>query len=71
MSSIDADFVRDLVDRTQGVRLTPESAQRLAQSSASICRTLDALAGESLFDTEPAQFDSELRRLHDGRHVHG
>ena len=71
MSSTDADFIRDLVDRTQGVSLTPKSARRMAKMNASIARTLDALAGGSLFDTEPAQFDRELRRLGGGRQAHG
>ena len=71
MKDIDADFIRDLVDRTQGVQLTPESAKRMAKANASIRRTLGALAGGSLFDTEPAQFDRELRRLREAGQADG
>lgn len=71
MSSIDADLIRDLVERTQGVRLTPKSAHRLARANASLGRTLDALGAGSLFDTEPAQFDRELRRLGKEANTHG
>ena len=63
MNRLDADFVLDLVARTQGIELQADSAGRSADSGNAITATLDAIAGGSLFDTEPAHFERELHRL--------
>ncbi len=57
---LDARKLRDLVMYWQGVELDDEAAARLAKQSISVGETLNAVAGGSMFDTEPAHFDREL-----------
>jgi len=57
---LDASKMRDLVMYWQGVKLDDEAAARLAKQSGSVGKTLNAVAGKSMFDTEPAHFDRAL-----------
>jgi hypothetical protein len=57
---MDSQKMRNLVMYWQGVELDDEAAERLAKLSASVGRTLNSLAGGSMFDTEPAHFDRAL-----------
>ena len=70
MNRLDGHFIRELVARTQGITLQVESAQRTADINVAVTRTLDPIAAESLFDTEPAQLERMLRRL-SGESDHG
>ncbi|MBM3492217.1 MAG: hypothetical protein FJX68_17620 [Alphaproteobacteria bacterium] len=63
MKRLNAELVLDLVARTLGIELRAGSGGRAAGSGNAIEAALDAVAGHSLFDTEPAQFERELRRL--------
>jgi len=60
---MDARGMRELVENWQGVALDDAAAARLAGVSASVRGTLDAVAGHSLFDTEPAHFERSLRAM--------
>jgi hypothetical protein len=60
MSSIDSAFIRHLVATTQGIALEDAAAARSAGIIGHALPTLDALAGDGLFDTEPASFDRAL-----------
>lgn len=57
---MDSQKMRDLVMYWQGVELDDEAAVRLAKQSGSVGKTLYAVAGKSMFDTEPAHFDRAL-----------
>ncbi len=57
---MDSQKMRDLVMYWQGVELDNEAAVRLANLSGSVGKTLNAVAGGSMFDTEPAHFDRAL-----------
>jgi len=52
--------MRELVAEWQGVVLEDAAAERLTVMSASLRAALDAVAGRSLFDTEPAHFERAL-----------
>ena len=58
--TLDSQKMRDLVLYWQGVELHGEAAARLAKQSSSVGKTLNAVAGKSMFDTEPAHFDRAL-----------
>jgi len=60
---MDAQRMRELVRYWQGVELDDDAAARLAGLSASLGRTLKAVAGGSMFDTEPAHYDRALRAM--------
>ncbi|MFN4089060.1 MAG: hypothetical protein ACK4QW_08470 [Alphaproteobacteria bacterium] len=55
--------IRDLVSATTGVALSDASAGRAARSLGAAGATLDRLAGDSMFDTEPAQLVVTLGAL--------
>ena len=57
---MDDQKMRDLVLYWQGVELEDEAAKRLANLSVSVGKTMNAVAGGSMFDTEPAHFDRAL-----------
>lgn len=57
---MDSQKLRDLVMYWQGVELDDVAAERLAKQSISVGKTLHAVAGQSMFDTEPAHFDRAL-----------
>jgi hypothetical protein len=57
---MDSETMRDLVMYWQGVTIDDEAAARLAALSTSVGKTLNAVAGRSMFDTEPAHFDRAL-----------
>ncbi len=57
---MDSETVRNLVMYWQEVELDDEAAARLADLSKSVGKTLNTVAGGSMFDTEPAHFDREL-----------
>lgn len=57
---MDAKQVKALAAEWHGVALEDAAAERLAAGSAAITATLEAVAGGSLFDTEPAHFDRAL-----------
>ncbi len=57
---MDSQTMRDLVMYWQGVTLDDEAASRLAALSTSVGKTLNAVAGGSMFDTEPAHYDRAL-----------
>ena len=57
---MDAPRMQALVRDWQGVDLEDAAAARLAGVSASVRAALDAVAGQSLFDTEPAHFERAL-----------
>lgn len=57
---MDSQKMRELVMYWQGVELDDEAAARLADLSTSVGKTLNAVAGGSMFDTEPAHFDRAL-----------
>jgi hypothetical protein len=63
MSEIDRDFIATIVRELQGITLDAAVAERIADVNASVVKTLDAVAGGSLFDTEPAHFDRMLSDL--------
>ena len=60
---MDAPRMQALVRDWQGVDLEDAAAARLAGVSASVRAALDAVAGQSLFDTEPAHFERALRAM--------
>jgi len=60
---MDAEKMRELVRYWQGVELDDAAAARLASLSVSLGRTLNAVAGGSMFDTEPAHYDRALRAM--------
>jgi hypothetical protein len=60
---MDSQMMRDLVMYWQGVTLDDEAAARLADLSNSVGKTLNAVAGGSMFDTEPAHFDRALNTM--------
>ena len=60
---MDSRKMRDLVLHRQGVALDEEAAKRLANLSMSVGKTLNAVAGGSMFDTEPAHFDRALNAM--------
>lgn len=66
MKRLDADFVLALVARTHDIKLQADSARRSADAGNAIAVALAAVAGGSLFDTEPAHFERELHRLRGG-----
>lgn len=57
---MDSQTMRNLVMYWQGVTLDDEAAARLADLSTSVGKTLNAVAGGSMFDTEPAHYDRAL-----------
>ena len=57
---MDSQTMRELVMYWQGVTIDDEAAERLAALSTSVGKTLNAVAGGSMFDTEPAHFDRAL-----------
>lgn len=63
MSSIDPAFIRNLVATTQGIALEDPAAARLAGIIGQALPTLNTLAGDGLFDTEPSSFDRALAAL--------
>ena len=54
---MDSKQVKALASEWHGVELEDAAAERLAVMSAAMTETLAAVAGDSLFDTEPAHFD--------------
>lgn len=60
---MDARRIQELVEGWQGVALDDAAAARLARISASLGRALEAVAGHSMFDTEPAHFERALRAM--------
>ena len=60
---MDARRMRELAEEWQGVVLDDAAATRLAGVSESLRATLDAVAGKSLFDTEPAHFERALTAM--------
>lgn len=63
MSSIDPSFIRQVVATTQGIALEDPAVARMAGIIGRALPTLDVLAGDGLFDTEPASFDRTLAAL--------
>lgn len=63
MSDIDIAFIKQLVAATQNVELDDRAATRLATVSDRAFRTMDLIAGGSLFETEPAKFEAAMARL--------
>ena len=63
MSRIDPPFIRQVVVATQGITLEDPAAARIAGIIGRALPTLDTLAGDGLFDTEPASFDRVLSAL--------
>ena len=57
---MDARQIKALASEWHGVALEDAAAERLSVMTAAMADTLGALAGESLFDTEPAHFDRAL-----------
>ena len=57
---MDSKRVKALAGEWHGVELEDAAAERLSVMSAAMTKTLGALAGDSLFDTEPAHFDRAL-----------
>lgn len=66
MKRFEGDQVRDQVERTTGAVLSEASSARTARMLTSVGATLDRLAGESLFDTEPSQLVVTLGDLRTG-----
>ncbi len=60
---MNSERMQELVGAWQGVALEDAAAARLAALSAALRKTLDAVAGPSLFDTEPAHFERVLRAM--------
>lgn len=60
---MDAQTMRELVRYWQDVELDDEAAARLAGLSVSVGKSLNAVAGGSMFDTEPAHYDRALRAM--------
>lgn len=60
MAELSSEFIKKLVTATQDIELDDVAASRVAKASAQAIRTLDAKAGQSLFDTEPAKFAAML-----------
>ncbi len=56
MADMTPEFVKTLVETTQGATLEDASTTRIAGAIGAAIATLDRIAGESLFDTEPAGF---------------
>ena len=60
---MDAPGMQALVGDWQRVDLEDAAARRLTVVSASVRAALDDVAGQSLFDTEPAHFERALRAM--------
>jgi hypothetical protein len=60
---MDALRMQELVWEWQGVDLNDAAAKRLSAMSVSVRDALDVVAGQSLFDTEPAHFERALRAM--------
>ena len=50
-----SEYLQDYVLHLQGISKTPAEVERLQESSQAIAKTLQQVAGQSLFDSEPAQ----------------
>ncbi|MBI09821.1 MAG: hypothetical protein CMM55_09855 [Rhodospirillaceae bacterium] len=57
---MDDQTIRDLVMYWQQVELDDEAAKRLTNQSIGAGKALRKVAGESMFDTEPAHYDRAL-----------
>ena len=57
---MDGQKMRDLVAFWQGVELDDDAACRLSNQSVAAGKALRRVAGGSMFDTEPAQYDRAL-----------
>lgn len=57
---MDDQTMRDLVMYWQQVELDDEAAKRLTNQSIGAGKALRKVAGESMFDTEPAHYDRAL-----------
>ncbi len=74
MARLKHDHVNAVVEHTLGRKLSEASAQRAANMTAAVSRALNALAKESLFDTEPGNLETVLESLaqtdapHEGGH---
>ena len=60
---MDALRMQELVWEWQGVDLNDAAAKRLSAMSVSVRDAMDVVAGQSLFDTEPAHFERALRAM--------
>lgn len=60
MADMTPEFVKTLVETTQNVTLEDAATARIAGSIGAAMATLDRIAGDSLFDTEPAGFARTL-----------
>lgn len=60
---MDSQTMHELARYWQGVELDDEAAARLAALSVSVGKTLNTVAGGSMFDTEPAHFDRALNAM--------
>ncbi len=60
---MDSKHIQALVEEWQGVVLEDAAAERLAGISVSVRAALDTVAGNSMFDTEPAHFERVLNAM--------
>ncbi len=60
MADMTPEFVKTLVEKTQNATLEDASTARIAGGIGAAIATLDRVAGDSLFDTEPAGFARTL-----------
>ena len=63
MTAPDPESVRAMVAQLQDTTLSEASARRVARILQGARRTLEAVAAQSMFDTEPAQFVRALETL--------
>jgi len=60
MADMTPEFVKTLVETTQHATLEDASTARIAGGIGAAIATLDRVAGDSLLDTEPADFARTL-----------
>lgn len=63
MADIDPDDLARAIAAHHGAAIPEDSLARAAAMLAAVIETLDAVAGGSMFDTEPAQFERVLASL--------
>ena len=66
MAKLDKLFIRKIVHELHGNNLDDTTAERIADTIASIARTFETIGVQSLFDMEPAHFNRILAELADG-----
>ena len=63
MSSVDKNLITNMLNELQGVSIDSATSERIASVVSSVNETFSPLGTKSFFDTEPAHFDTLLRKI--------